>query len=115
MTGRISKARIILHIKEVKRLKVIEIIEKDYLPEQQKLIDIFKQHAQQGMPELPVIFKLPRVAKYRNHINRIPCKTIGGKSGYHIISMLVIDFVRLMVKCGIEVKIYEGSEDDKQD
>lgn len=96
-------------------MKVIEIIEKEYLPEQQKLIDIFKQHAQGGMPELPVIFKLPRVAKYRNHINRIPCKTIGGKSGYHIISMLVIDFVRLMVKCGIEVKVYEESEDDKQD
>jgi hypothetical protein len=57
------------------------------------------------MPELPVIFKLPRVSKYRNFINRIPCKTIGGKGDYHIISMAVIDFVRLMVKCGIEVKI----------
>lgn len=96
-------------------MKVIEIIEKGYLPEQQKLIDIFKQHAQGCMPELPVIFKLPRVAKYRQSINRIPCKTIGGKGDCHLISMHVVDFVRLMVRCGIEVKIYEGSEDDKQD
>jgi len=96
-------------------MKVVKIIEKEYLPEQQNLIDIFKQHAQGCMPELPVIFKLPRVAKYRNHINRIPCKTIGGMTGYHLISMQVVDFVRLMVKCGIEVKIYEESEDNKQD
>lgn len=96
-------------------MKVIEIIEKGYLPEQQKLIDIFKQHAQGSMPELPVIFKLPRVVKYRQYINRIPCKTIGRKGDYNLISMQVVDFVRLMVKCGIEVKIYEGSEDGKRD
>ena len=74
-------------------MKVVKIIEKEYLPEQQNLIDIFKQHAQGCMPELPVIFKLPRVAKYRNHFNRIPCKTIGGMTGYHLISMQVEDFV----------------------
>ncbi len=96
-------------------MKVIEIIEKGYLPEQQKLIDIFKQHAQGGMPELPIVFKLPRGSKYRQYINSIPCKRIGGKDEYHLISMQVVDFVRLMVKSGIEVKIYEGSEDGKQD
>jgi len=94
-------------------LKVIEIIEKGYLPEQQKLIDIFKQHAQGFMPELPIVFKLPRVAKHRQNINRIPCKTIGDKGEYHLISMQVVDFVRLMVKCGIEVKVYDESENRK--
>lgn len=88
-------------------MKTIEIIEKEYLPEQQKLVDIFKQHAKGNAPEFPVIFKLPRVTKQRQFINRIPCKTIGGKGDYHIISMQVIDFVRLMVKYGVEVKIYD--------
>ncbi|MFT4107719.1 MAG: hypothetical protein QM657_18350 [Lacrimispora sp.] len=96
-------------------MKVIEIIEKGYLLEQQKLVDIFKQHAQGCMPELPVVFKLPRGPRYRQYINRIPCKTIGGKGEYHLISMQVVDFVRLMVSCGIEVKIYEESEDNEDD
>lgn len=88
-------------------VKTIEIVEKDYLPEQQKLIDILKLHGQGCMPELPVVFKAPRTNKPRKFINRIPCKTIGGKGDYHMISMEVIDFVRLMVKSGIEVKIYD--------
>ncbi|PKM73262.1 MAG: hypothetical protein CVU92_06825 [Firmicutes bacterium HGW-Firmicutes-17] len=89
-------------------MKTIEIVEKEYLPEQEKLLNIFKQHSKGGMPELPVVFKLPHVAKQRRFINHIPCKTIGCKRDYHIIAMEVIDFVKLLVKCGVEVKIYDN-------
>lgn len=90
-------------------MKTIEIIEKEYLPEQQKLVDIFKQHAKSVMPELPIVFKKVRTSnKTPTHINRIPCKTIGGIKGFWHVSMTVIDFLRLMVKSGIEVQIYEN-------
>lgn len=86
----------------------IKICPKDYLPEQQKLIDILNLHAQEGaISELPIVFKAPRNKKQRTHINRIPCKTIGGKGDYHLISMEVVDFIRLMIKSGIEVQIHE--------
>lgn len=91
-------------------MKTVEIIQKDYLPEQQKLVDILIQHGQSVMPELPVVFKAPRRNKPRKFINRIPCKTIGGRGDYHLVSMEVVDFVRLMVKSGIEVKIYDAPE-----
>lgn len=90
-------------------MKTVEIIQKDYLPEQQKLIDIFLQHlkATRNMPELPIIFKLPNVpSKIKTHINRIPCKTIGKQNDHMIVTMKIIDFVKLMVKSGIEVKVY---------
>lgn len=92
-------------------MKTIEIIEKEYLPEQQKLVNIFKQHVKGVMPELPIIFKKARTSnKAPTHINRIPCKTIGGARGFWNVSMTVIDFVRLMVKSGIEVQIYEKKD-----
>ena len=91
-------------------MKTVEIIEKDYLPEQQMLIDILKLHGQGVMPEMPVVFKAPRRNKPRKQINHVPCKTIGGKGEYHLVSMEVVDFVRLMVKSGIEVKIYDAPE-----
>lgn len=86
----------------------IEIIKKEYLPEQQKLVDIFEQHIKGVMPECPVIFKMPYIPnKIKTHINRIPCKTIGKQNDYRLISMQVEDFIRLMVKSGIEVSIYD--------
>lgn len=88
-------------------MKTVEFIEKEYLPEQQKLLDIFKQHLQSDAPELPVIFKMPRTRKYRKAINHIPCNTIGGQGDYHIISMKHEDFARLLVKSGIEVRVYD--------
>ena len=89
-------------------MKTVEIVQKEYLPEQQSLIDILNQHLLGEGDGLPIVFKAPRLNKQRTHINRIPCKTIGGKGDCHLISMKVIDFVRLMVKSGIEVKIYEA-------
>ncbi len=91
-------------------MKTVEIIQKDYLPEQQSLIDILSRHGQSVMPELPVVFKAPRRNKPRKQINHIPCKTIGVQGDYHLVSMEVVDFVRLMVKSGIEVKIYDEPE-----
>lgn len=90
-------------------MAAIEIIQKDgYLLEQKKLIDIFQQHVEGDMQEFPVIFKMPNIPnKSRNHINRIPCKTIGKQGDYMLVRMEVVDFVRLMVKSGIEVKIYD--------
>jgi hypothetical protein len=91
-------------------LKTIEIIKKEnYLPEQQNLIKIFELHSKGCMPELPIVFKIPDIHnKTKTHINRIPCKTIGKQNGHMIISMEVIDYVRLMAKSGIEVKIYDN-------
>lgn len=86
-------------------MDTVEIVKKEYLPEQQKLIDIFDQHLKSVMPDFPVVFKMPRVKSERRFINRIPCKTIGGRGDEHIISMQVIDFIRLMVKSGIEVNV----------
>lgn len=94
-------------------MKTIQIVPKEYLPEQQKLIDILKLHGQSCMPELPVVFKAPRVRTPRKRINHIPCKTIGGKGEYHLIAMEVVDFVRLMVKSGIEVRIYDVQDASK--
>lgn len=91
-------------------MKAVEILQKEYLPEQEKLIDILRQHVHGCMPEFPVVFKAPRTKKPRKFIDRIPCKTIGGKGEYHLISMEVVDFIRLMVKSGIKVKIYDSDE-----
>lgn len=88
-------------------MKVVEILQKDYQPEQENLIDILRQHIHGCMPELPVVFKAPRTNKPRKCFNRIPCKIIGGKGDHHLVSMEVVDFVRLMVKSGIEVRIYD--------
>ncbi|ADY54696.1 hypothetical protein Sgly_0330 [Syntrophobotulus glycolicus DSM 8271] len=96
-------------------MKTIEIVEKEYLPEQQKLLDIFRQHGQSAMPELPVVFKIPDIPnKVKTHINRVPCKTLSKRQGYMIIAMEVVDFVRLMVKSGIEMKISDKENGGKQ-
>ncbi len=85
-----------------------EIIEKEYHPVQQMLIDILRSHIKNGGEELPVVFTRPNIPnKALRHINRIPCKTIGKKGDRMIISMEIIDFVRLMVKSGIEIQIYD--------
>lgn len=96
-------------------MKTIEIVEKEYPSEQQKLIDIFKLHGQGCAPQFPITLKAPRTTKPRTFINRIPCKTIGGQGDYHLVSMEVIDFVRLMAKCGIEVKIYDDDKSTQDD
>jgi hypothetical protein len=89
-------------------VKTVEIIEKDYLPEQTMLINIFRQRISGGNAEFPVIFKIPNEPnKIKTHIDRIPCKTVGKQDGYMIIAMEVVDFISLMVKNGIEVRIYD--------
>lgn len=97
-------------------MKTVKIIEKKYLPAQQNLIDIFRNHLSSGMPELPVIFKPPDIPnKVKTHINRIPCKTIGKQNGYMIISMEVIDYILLLAKSGIEIKIYDEEEENSSE
>jgi hypothetical protein len=89
-------------------MKVVEIIEKDYTPAKQVMVNIFKQHAKNSAPEMPVIFMIPDIPnKIKTHIERIPCKTVGKQNGKMIITMKPNDYVRLMVKYGIEVKIYD--------
>ena len=90
--------------------KQVEILKsEDYVPAQQNLIKIFENYAQGSLCGIaPIVFTAPYKKKPRKVINHIPCRTIGmDAEGRHLIAMTAINFVLLMAKSGIQMKVSE--------
>lgn len=87
----------------------VKIVEKDYTTEQIDLIKLYKKHMRSMMPEMPIIFKVPDVpGNMKKCISKLPCKTIGKSRGYMHLSMKPDDFLKLLIKSGIEVQEVAG-------
>lgn len=90
--------------------KQVEILKsEDYVPEQQNLINVFENYLKGSLAGIaPIVFTAPYKKKPRKVINHIPCRTIGmDAEGRHLIAMTAMNFVLLMAKSGIQMKVSE--------